>query len=67
MPGPYKMPFALECEFLLHASPTLGYRFDLEGKIIAYCPDTGVCEGAVQKVGLNSFRCRQVQKHSGAY
>ncbi len=108
LPGPYKMPFALECEFLLHASPTLGYRFDLEGKIIAYCPDTGVCEGAVhlagdsdlliaecshkpgesspclaspqspgcsryrpagrcQKVGLNSFRCRQVQKHPGAY
>lgn len=51
LPGPYKMPFALECEFLLHASPTLGYRFDLEGKIIAYCPDTGVCEGAVHLAG----------------
>jgi len=47
LPGPYKLPFALECEFLLHASPTLGYRFDLDGKIIAYCPDTGVCESAV--------------------
>ncbi len=45
--GPYKMPFALECEFLVHASPTLGYRFDLDGKILAYCPDTGVCDNAV--------------------
>ncbi|HON36633.1 MAG TPA: MBL fold metallo-hydrolase [Methanothrix sp.] len=47
LPGPYKLPFALECEFLLHSSPTLGYRLDLDGKIIAYCPDTGVCESAV--------------------
>lgn len=80
----------------------------IRGKIIAYCPDTGICEGAVhlagdsdlliaecsislesqvplgphlnpqdaadiarragaKKVGLNPFRCRQVQKHSGAY
>ncbi|MGB3920158.1 MBL fold metallo-hydrolase [Methanothrix sp.] len=47
LPGPYKLPFALECKFLLHSSPTLGYRLDLDGKIIAYCPDTGVCESAV--------------------
>ena len=47
LPGPYKLPFALECEFLLHASPTLGYRFDLDGKTIAYCPDTGICESAI--------------------
>jgi ribonuclease BN (tRNA processing enzyme) len=46
-PGPYKMPFAMECEFLVHASPCLGYRFDLDGKTIAYCPDTGVCDNAV--------------------
>ena len=46
-PGPYKLPFALDCRFLVHASPCLGYRFDLDGKIITYCPDTGVCENAV--------------------
>lgn len=45
--GPYKMPFAMECEFLVHASPTLGFRFDLDGKTVAYCPDTGVCDNAV--------------------
>jgi ribonuclease BN (tRNA processing enzyme) len=25
----------------------MGFRFDLDGKIITYCPDTGVCEQAV--------------------
>jgi ribonuclease BN (tRNA processing enzyme) len=45
--GPYKLPFPLECRFLVHASPCLGYRFDLDGKIVAYCPDTGICENAV--------------------
>jgi ribonuclease BN (tRNA processing enzyme) len=45
--GPYKVPFPLDCRFLVHASPCLGYRFDLDGKIIAYCPDTGICDNAV--------------------
>jgi ribonuclease BN (tRNA processing enzyme) len=46
-PGPYKLPFPLDCRFLRHASPCMGYRFDLDGKIIAYIPDTGKCENAV--------------------
>jgi len=46
--GPYKLPFPVECRFLVHASPTLGYRFDLDGKVISYCPDTGICENAVR-------------------
>jgi len=46
-PGPYKLPFPLDCRFLLHADPCMGYRFDLDGKVIAYCPDTGFCENAV--------------------
>ena len=25
----------------------MGYRFDLDGKVVAYCPDTGICENAV--------------------
>ena len=50
-PGPYKLPFPVDCRFLLHASPCLGYRFDLDGRIIAYCPDTGVCENAVLLAG----------------
>lgn len=46
--GQYKIPFPLECRFLVHASPCLGYRFELDGRIIAYSPDTGVCENAVK-------------------
>lgn len=46
--GPYKIPFALECQFLDHASPTMGYRFELDGKAVAYIPDTGICENALK-------------------
>lgn len=46
--GPYKIPFPIECRFLLHASPCMGYRIELDGKIIAYCPDTGICENAIK-------------------
>lgn len=43
-----KLPFQVECLELLHATLTLGYRLDLDGKIVAYCPDTGYCENAVR-------------------
>lgn len=45
--GSNRIPFPLECRFLVHAFPTMGFRFELDGKTIAYCPDTGVCESAV--------------------
>ncbi len=45
--GPYKVPFPLECRFLVHASPCMGFRFELDGKVVAYCPDTGICDNAV--------------------
>jgi ribonuclease BN (tRNA processing enzyme) len=25
----------------------MGYRFELDGKAVAYCPDTGICDDAV--------------------
>lgn len=40
-------PFPLECATLLHSTLTLGYRIDLGGKVIVYCPDTGYCKAAV--------------------
>lgn len=46
--GPYKIPFPLECYYLVHASPCMGYRFELDGKRIAYVPDTGICDNAVK-------------------
>jgi ribonuclease BN (tRNA processing enzyme) len=45
--GTHNIQFSVECRFMHHSSPCMGYRFELEGKIIAYCPDTGVCENAI--------------------
>lgn len=42
-----KIPFCLYTLPLLHSSLTLGYRIELEGKKIVYCPDTGFCENAI--------------------
>jgi ribonuclease BN (tRNA processing enzyme) len=41
------LPFPLEALPLRHSSFTLGYRFAVDGRIVAYCPDTGYCENAV--------------------
>jgi len=45
--GKHQTPFPLECRFLIHPSPCLGYRFMIEDKIITYCTDTGVSSNAV--------------------
>jgi ribonuclease BN (tRNA processing enzyme) len=45
--GTHNIPFLVECKYLLHSSKCLGYRFQLDGKIITYCPDTGICENAI--------------------
>ena len=39
--GTHHLPFPVTCRYLPHASPCFGYRFELEGKTIAYCTDTG--------------------------
>lgn len=46
--GSFYDPVPMECRFLVHASPCMGYRFKLDGKIVAYIPDTGICENAVR-------------------
>lgn len=46
--GPYKIPFPLECYYLVHAAPCMGYQFELDGKRIAYVSDTGICDNAVK-------------------
>jgi ribonuclease BN (tRNA processing enzyme) len=42
-----QLPFPLQTLPLRHASLTLGCRMEIDGKSIAYCPDTGYCENAV--------------------
>jgi len=41
------LPFPVLALPLLHSGLTLGYRLEADGKVIAYCPDTGYCENAV--------------------
>jgi ribonuclease BN (tRNA processing enzyme) len=48
MPGSEdRFPFSVKAMDLVHPPLSMGYRFLLEGKTIAYCPDTGYCENAV--------------------
>lgn len=42
-----KIPFTVTSLPLLHASFTLGYRFEVDGKVITFCGDTGYCRNAV--------------------
>jgi ribonuclease BN (tRNA processing enzyme) len=42
-----RFPFSVKGMNLFHPPLSMGYRFHLEGKEIAYCPDTGYCENAV--------------------
>jgi len=43
-----ELPFTVIAKPLLHVSFTLGYRIEVDGKIVSYCPDTGYCENAVE-------------------
>ncbi|MEI8331223.1 MAG: ribonuclease Z [Methanomicrobiales archaeon] len=45
--GRHKLPFTVECLPLIHPAPCFGYRLELEGKVITYCTDTGVCDNAI--------------------
>jgi len=41
------LPFAVKSLPLAHSVPALGYRFELEGRVITYVGDTGYCPNAV--------------------
>jgi len=38
-----RFPFAFEMRRLRHSVPCYGYRLELEGGIVTYCTDTGIC------------------------
>lgn len=46
--GYHNIPFSIECRFLLHSSKCMGYRFELDEKIITYCADTGICKNVIE-------------------
>jgi ribonuclease BN (tRNA processing enzyme) len=45
--GTHGVPFRVECRPLVHPAPCYGYRLEVDGKVITYCTDTGVCDNAV--------------------
>ncbi len=45
--GRHELPFTVECRPLVHTAPCYGYRVEIDGKVIAFCTDTGVCDNAV--------------------
>lgn len=51
--GKHKLPFTVTCKPLIHPRICFGYRFELDGKIIAYCTDTGLCKNAIE-LGKNA-------------
>ncbi len=46
--GTHKIPFPVTIKKLLHSSPAIGYRCELDGNIISYCTDTGKCENLLE-------------------
>jgi ribonuclease BN (tRNA processing enzyme) len=43
-----EVPFLEDFGFLIHSDPCLGFRFRLDGKTVAYCTDTGVCDNLIR-------------------
>jgi ribonuclease BN (tRNA processing enzyme) len=46
--GMHETPIRFECRFLIHSTPCFGYRFEVDGKVLSYCTDTGVCANAIE-------------------
>jgi Metal-dependent hydrolases of the beta-lactamase superfamily III len=45
--GPHELPFKVTCLPLVHPVPCMGYRFEIDEKVVTYCTDTGTCDNAV--------------------
>jgi len=45
--GEHNIPFKVICLPLVHPAPCFGYRLEIDGKVITYCTDTGICDNAV--------------------
>ncbi|PKN18516.1 MAG: MBL fold metallo-hydrolase [Deltaproteobacteria bacterium HGW-Deltaproteobacteria-6] len=46
--GRHSSPFKFLARELVHASRCLGYRLEIDGKVISYCTDTGYCKNSVE-------------------
>ncbi|MCE5295587.1 MAG: ribonuclease Z [Euryarchaeota archaeon] len=46
--GHHDVGYKVRCLPLIHASSCFGYRFEIDGRTIAYCTDTGPCDNIVE-------------------
>jgi ribonuclease BN (tRNA processing enzyme) len=46
-PGRHDKPIPFECAFLVHADPCMGFRLAIEGRIITFMTDTGICDAMI--------------------
>jgi len=46
--GSHNKPFPFACKQLVHSDPSLGYRFELDNHVVAYCTDTGMCNSLIE-------------------
>jgi len=51
--GKYSQPFPFTCKLLVHADSCLGYRLELDNRVIAYCTDTGICK-SIYELSMNA-------------
>ncbi|HVP93604.1 MAG TPA: ribonuclease Z [Methanoregulaceae archaeon] len=51
--GGHDLPFRVEARKLVHSTDCFGYRIEIDGKIIAFCTDTGICDNAI-RLGRNA-------------
>jgi len=64
--GSSVLPFKTKVLPMVHATPTLGIRIEISGKVISYCTDTGYCENAVilsKKADLLIAECAYRSNH----
>ena len=46
--GWHRSPFKFRTLQLIHTSKCFGYRFEIDGKVISYCTDTGYCRNSAE-------------------
>jgi ribonuclease BN (tRNA processing enzyme) len=65
--GRLQLPFLIECRRLEHSTGCFGYRLEVEGKVVVYCPDTEICDNAVKLAREADLVICECSLRSGQY